>query len=402
MLRLFDDKTRNYEGQSLRGESAYSFLDRSSLPEFERIRRMLERWVERLPEEHQKNFVARIRHKGSGSSKEEAQFNETFFELFLHEFFLGTTRDITIEPNIFGRTPDFRIIEELADGNQFEYVVEATDINLERGTKLERNGNERSVIDALNEIDCQDFFLIAEVRGELEATPPKRKLKSTFEDLIKKANYEELLLRTAGPEFDFSKLPAAEFNFGTWSIVGHLCPVVPESREIGGKFVGVLSGEAGSLDDIGKTRNRLYEKANRYRNVDSLIVALRCDESNHRMQEVLFGKQQFNFFVHNDPTETTPLPKPFHSQKLDGFWFNSRGPQNDHVIGIATFYGVHPWSLDQARAVFYSNPYVDGPMPKWTKLVTHAEYNNGEISIVEGVPICNFLGDYEVIGNPFG
>ena len=41
-------------------------------------------------------------------------------------------------------------------------------------------------------------------------------------------------------------------------------------------------------------------------------------------------------------------------------------------------------------------------MPNWTKSVTHAGYSDSEISIVEGIPPCTFLEDYEVIGNPFG
>ena len=402
MPHLFDDKPRNHKGPSRRAETTYSFLDRSSLPEFERIRAMLERWIGRLPKAHQRRAVANMSHRGRGSAKEESQFKSTFFELFLHEFLAGTGGKVQVEPEFDGLTPDFAISDSSAAIGQFNFVVEASDIDLERGTKLERDWNERSAIDALNEIDCPNFFLIVEARGKLESTPPKRRLKSTFENLIEKANYEELLLKTIGPDFDINELPTETYTFGNWTVIGRLCPVTPETLEISGGFVGVFSGQADSLDDIGKTRDRLYEKSNRYRNVDNLIIALRCDESNHRMQEVLFGRQQFNFFVHNDPAEAKDLPSPYYSQKLDGFWFNSSGPQNHHVIGVVVFYSVHPWSIDKSRAIFFSNPYVDEPMPEWTKLVTHAEYNNGEISIVEGVPVCNFLGDYEVLGNPFG
>ena len=75
---------------------------------------------------------------------------------------------------------------------------------------------------------------------------------------------------------------------------------------------------------------------------------------------------------------------------------------NGHVIGVVALYYVYPGTLDKSRAVFYSNPYFDKPMPDWTKSITHAEYSDGEISIVEGIPPYTFLGDYEVIGNPFG
>ena len=402
MHRLFDKKIREFNGRSLRAETTYSFLDRSSLPEFERVRAMLERWVAHLPETHQGRAVANMRHRGSGSPKEQIKFNSAFFELFLHEFLIGTGGEVQIEPAIEGLTPDFKISEKGSCSNELTYVVEASDIDLERGTKLERDWNERSAIDALNEIDCPDFFLIAKARGRLESTPPKRKIKGVFEDLVQRADHKELLAKTTRPEFSISEMPSKKFTFGNWTIVGHLFPGMPETREIGGDFVGVFSGEADSIDDIGRTKTRLYDKARRYKNVDNLIIALRCDDSNHRLKEVLFGSQQFNFYVHNDPTETTALPAPFYSQKLDGFWVNSSGPQNNNVIGVVAFYGIHPWNTDKTRAIFHANPYLDKAMPEWTKLITHAEYSNGDINIVEGIPVSHFVDDYEDIGDPFG
>ena len=346
--------------------------------------------------------MANMSHKGSGSANEQIQFDSAFFELFLHEFLTGTGGDVQIEAAIGGLTPDFTISEKGSCGSELSHVVEASDIDLERGARLERDWNERSAIDALNEIDCPNFFLMAEARGKLGSTPPKRKLKATFENLAKEANYEELLQKTMRQDFNSVELPAEVFTFGNWTIVGRLWPLMPENRENGGDFVGVFGGEADSIDDIGRTRDRLYRKSRRYKNVDNLIIALRCDDSNHRLKEVLFGSQQFNFYVHNDPTETTSLPAPFHSQKLDGFWFNSSGPQNNNVIGVVTFYGVHPWNTDKTRAIFYANPYLDKAMPEWAKLITHAEYGNGDINIVDGIPVSHFVDDYEDIGDPFG
>ena len=120
------------------------------------------------------------------------------------------------------------------------------------------------------------------------------------------------------------------------------------------------------------------------------------------MEEVLFGSQQFTFYVHNDTTDTKPLPDPYYGQKRDGFWFNSVEAQNPHVSGVVAFNGVHPGTLDRTRVIFYSNPYVDKPMPVWTKSITHAEYSDGATSVAEGAPPYKFLRDYEVIGNPFG
>ena len=402
MPRLFDDKPRNHTSPSRRAETTYSFLDQSSLPEFERVRCMLERWVERLPKERQQKAVAKLRHKAPGSRQKEIQFNATFFELFLHEFLLGTEGEVVVEPIIDGVTPDFEVTEELAGGSQLTYMVEAKDIDLERGTKLEGDWNELRVLDSLDEISSPDFRLCVRVDGILESLPPKAHLKEPFEKLLREANYEVLCVAQGQRQFDLEDLPGASFPHGSWTVTGYLMPVSPERRGKTKGFVGVVSKRAGIVDDIGKTKDRLYEKARRYKNVEMLIIALRCDISNSRFDEVLFGSQQFTFYVHNGPTDTTPLPEPYTSQRLNGFWLNSSGPINQHVVGVVGFYGIHPGTLDRSRAVFYSNPYVDVPMPEWTNLITHAEYSDGEVRIIEGTPPYEFLRDYEAIGNPFG
>ena len=403
MPRLFDDKSRTYVGPARRAETTYSFLDRSSKPEFERVRDMLERWMGRLPEKQQRRAVATMRRNPPGTQADEIQFNAAFFELFLHQCLRGTGGEVVVEPMIDGLTPDFEVTEELADGSQLTYVVEAQDIDLERGTKLERDRNELTVLDTLDEISSPDFRLHIRMEGKLEFLPRRAHLKRPFEKLLREAKYEEVLHISQGQQsLNLEHLPSASFPHGSWMVTGYLMPVSPERRGKTMGFVGGVSIGVDNVDDIGKTKDRLDRKARRYKNVENLIIALRCDISNNRLDEVLFGSQQFPFYVHNDPTEATPLQEPHYSQKLNGFWFNSDGPINGHVIGVVAFYGVHPGTLDRSRAVFYSNPYLNKSMPAWTKLITHAEYSDGEVRIVEGTPPYQFLGDYEVIGNPFG
>ena len=401
MLRLFDDNPRNYTKPSLGAETTYSFLNRSSLPAFERVRRMLQRWVERFSKTHQQKLVSRMRHRSPGSRADEIQFSGAFFELFLNEFLRGTGGRVEIEPIIDGLTPDFRVTKELAGGSQITYAIEATDFDLERGTNLERDWNELSALDALDEISSSDFSLYIQTNGQLESLPRKRDLKRPFQHLIETANYENALRIAQNHDFDRHELPKTSVTHGSWTLVGHLIPVLPENRGNTRNFVMNGPMKVDHIDDIGRTKDKLSKKASRYRNVDNLIIALRCDISNYRFDEVLFGSQQLTFYQHNDPSETGPLPSPHYSQKLNGFWFNSLGPQHQNVIGVVAFYGVYPGTLDSSSAIFYPNPYVDTLMPDWTKSITHAEYSDGEIRTVEGTPPYTFLRDYEVIGNPF-
>ena len=262
MSLLFDNKPRNYTKPARRAETTYSFLDRSSKPEFGRVRGMLERWVERLPKKQQRDTVARVRHNPPGSQQDELQFNAAFFEVFLHEFLLGTGGEVVIEPMIDGLTPDFGVTEELADGSQLTCLVEAKDIDLERGTKLERDWNELKVLDTLNEISSPDFRLHIRMEGKLESLPRKAHLKRTFEKLLRGAKYEEVLLISQGQQgLNLEHLPSSSFQHGSWTVVGHLLPMLPERRGNTVGFVGVVSMGVDNVDDIGKTKDRLYDKA---------------------------------------------------------------------------------------------------------------------------------------------
>ena len=190
-----------------------------------------------------------------------------------------------------------------------EIVGYAMDIDLERGTELERDWNELSVIDSLNEILSPDYRLYIHMNGKLESSPRKVHLKRPFENLLKEAEYEELLGIQQKQDADLEDFPKASFDHRGWTVVGHLIPVSPEHRGQTGAFVANGPMKVDHIDDIGKTRDRLYRKARRYKNVDNLVIALRCDISNNRLDEVLFGSQQFTFHVHNDPTDTTPTSR---------------------------------------------------------------------------------------------
>lgn len=391
---LFDDKARNYAKPSLQAETTYSFYDRSSLEEFARWCLMLQRWVDRLPPAKQKDIVARMRHKGHGSWREEQSFNGAFFELFLHEFLNGTGGDTVAEPKIGQLTPDFGVTEARPDGTQINYVVEATDLNIMHGTGLDSHWNERHALDILDEIISPDFSLSVETAGILATAPRRRDLKRPFEELVRTANYDTVWAEAELHGYLDGVLPEATFQHDGWRVTGQLIPAPPEQRPRRGHFIEIGPAKAGSLDDIGKSKRRLYEKAKQYREVNNLIIALRTDSWQNRIGEVLFGSLEHRVAVSRDPTRIGPLPRARSVQRQDGFWCNTNGPQNKNVIGVAAFYNLRLGSVDRATAVFYGNPYTNQPLPAWAKALTHAEYSDGQVQIVDGIPPCAYVKDH--------
>ena len=398
---LFDEKDRDWTNPSRNAETTHDFYDRSALLEFERLRKMLQRWIDRLPPEHQSAFVSRMRHDGRGSATEEISFQGAFFELFLHEFLLGTGGKVEVAPLIHGLTPDFGVAEEKL-GRTIDYVVEATNVDVVGGSDLATNPNEQYALDVLNEIESPDYFLWVETKGNLTSTPRKRDLKQPFEELIQNANYDDVCEQHELSPFSGHSLltPSETVQHGNWVLTGWLIPV--NNRPNKGRFIGIGPRKDGVFDDIEKIRTALSEKAKRYRDVDSLVIALRgYPWPLDRLNEALFGRLVLDVYAPKDPAYAGPIPPPRERQQLDGFWGSSSGSQNEHVIGVLKFNEVYPQSVSRATAVFYANPYVQKLLPSWASAITHAEYDygTGRVEIVEGVPPYTFVPDHEPITN---
>src|SRR5271169_401178 len=93
-------------------EPHYDFLNRSGDPFIEDIRRLIARWLSRMPSMHIADLQYRLQ------SKDDAEFESAFWELYLHEAYRRSGYRLTIHPAVSGTTrhPDF-LVED--DGTRF-------------------------------------------------------------------------------------------------------------------------------------------------------------------------------------------------------------------------------------------------------------------------------------------
>ena len=384
---LFDDKHRGYVGRSARSETNYSFMDRSALPNVKRMRELLEQWVSGYPDEKRKHIVTRMR-RGKKSADQD-QFIDVFFELFLHEFLLGTGGTVDVEPEIEGKTPDFAVSHDGSD-----YVVEATHLDFTRGGALQESMNEDKALDWLDTIHAPLYGLSVETNGVLENMVPKRKLLRPFEELVNRANYERLLSLESSLE-NLDEMPSAIVSHGSWELTGRLMPLRDEYHR---EFVMFGPSRGGTVNDIGKLRTALKRKANQCAGADNVIIAVQISGAGYRPFDVLFGTQTLNLQIR---TATRELLETTPGQREDGFWIDQNGLQREHVIGVVFFDAVRPWALENATACFVLNPYVDTRLPKWTYEIDHVDFPNAEWTRISGRPPYKFLRHYTDIGDIF-
>ena len=389
MTALFDSKSRTYMGFAGRAETTYAFYDRSGQPAYAKLRAMLERWISRLPVEHQVRFISRMKHKGLGSKTEEDSFNAAFFELFMHEFLVGTRADVVVEPNQGGLTPDFGARE----GN-LSYIVEATDLNLERNTALEDDWKEMRAIDALNQVESTHFRLWVRTNGKLASDVPRRPLLRRFQNLADNADYGEVLLEAQTNGLLSKNIPKDTFVHGNWEVTGTLMPLDNPVSELKGGFVSVRARGAGHVDDIGKLREKLRDKARTYKDIDNLIIAVRADQSVNRVTESLFGREAIVLEHTTNPNGPLEIVGQRQERQRDGLWFGNEGPRYENVIGVVVFYGIYPHSVMEAVAQFYSNPYMEKPLPAWATELPHVRYSpDGGMEMVDGRNPSTFMTD---------
>jgi len=100
---LFPDKIRTDLTYATPCERSYSFLNRSGLEKFVVVREKLNDWFNCYPEEEQYELKRRLQ-----SAK---QFNDAFFELYLHKLFYSFGYQLAVHPHLEHTTkqPDFLV-----------------------------------------------------------------------------------------------------------------------------------------------------------------------------------------------------------------------------------------------------------------------------------------------------
>ena len=166
--------------------------------------------------------------------------------------------------------------------------------------------NELSVWDTLNEISSPDFFLHLETQGKLESAPAKWKVKRHFEKMITETDYDDQLRNYMLCDQNPNHLPTNSFECGNWTLISRLIPVPPENRPRSGRFIWRYPPRVSHIDDIGRTKERLVRKAKHHKTAENLIIALRRDRTNDRLDEALLGRLGPSSLVHHVPVVEPP------------------------------------------------------------------------------------------------
>ena len=100
---MFSQRSRTDASPRRHSESTFAHLDRRAGDEFDRIRELIQAWLQRVPTESRHDCQRRMR-----SGKDDA-FDAAFVELYTHEILHRTGYEVELHPRLSSSThrPDF-------------------------------------------------------------------------------------------------------------------------------------------------------------------------------------------------------------------------------------------------------------------------------------------------------
>lgn len=281
------------------------------------------------------------------------QFIAASFELYLHELFLRHGFKVEVHPQISSgkkTTPDFRVVSP--DGMSFYLeAVLATDESDEERAAAKRTD---VVFDAVDRLNCRNFFLGLDMRGSPETAPNAKKLRNSLDRWLATLDPDTIAeqLRMNGQK----EAPEFCFEHEDWQITFTAFPRSPEKRgksgirPIGTKFFGVRW-----LSTWESIRDAVIRKGKKYGKLElPLIVAVNVGEfhvDTIDIMQALFGQEQFIFSMEKARS------RPIMRRAPNGLWYGPKGIQYRRVSGVIIAPDLKPWTFGVRDISLYHNPW---------------------------------------------
>lgn len=369
-MNLFDIRTRNDLGPRKNVDSTFDFLNRSSRPEYVRIRKQFEEWFAAYPEAAKSDLYGRFR------SPIEHAHEGAQFELLLHALLSRLTATSVA---VSASTPDFFV-----PSAEIPFYVEATVVRL-NADLLDDPPLEGAVFDAINELHSPNFFLFVDTAGTLSRAPAAAIFLKPLTEFIASHDPDAVtaITESGGPR------PRIEIEFEGWRLEATLIPKSVGHRTAQARTIGGGPFRGGWANDFDGLREAIIAKAKKFRQPAApYIVAVNGRGHHDRGDEIraLFGKEQ--------PAVSLSKPSGIAQVTRDGngVWINGAEARSSNVAAVLMCQNLAPWSLHSPSAHLYVNPYVQVALPQTLMRLPNTVAVGGELRFTEGMTPGEILG----------
>ena len=371
---IFDPEPKEFHGPKPRVMAEFDYLNRSSRPEAEQVRYVLEEWCRAYPASEKEELLSRLR------SRNDVAHLSAVFELTLHQLLRRGGNRITLHPEMQGTRgrPDF-FVETLADSR---YYLEAT---LCFETIDDQSGQKRlaQVYDILDKFKSPNFFIGIESRGTPSTSLKATRLRQDLERWLERLDPEQV--RDAWARGDTR---SAEFSYSEAGVRLVFTAIAKRSARSGTRAIGVQSGEARWSTIPKAISSRLSDKAGKYgRPEEPLIIALNAfgvSVDRDDVMNALFGTA--GVAINRDTLVAREI------RSSDAFWRGPAGVQNTRVSGVVWTSNLNAWNLADRTLEFVPNPWASLPASELDLPATRWQLADDMFTIAPGPRVGQAIG----------
>ena len=312
-------------------EPMCAFMDRSGDPFFADVRHLMAGWLGHVPSEHVTDLRRRLQ------SKDDAQFESAFWELYLHEAYLRSGYRLTLHPalNGTGRRPDF-----LIEGDGTRFYLEAVRACAPAGRTSENRRLEeaRRVLAELG----AERYLLDMATYQVGARPlPVKTLRRDLREWLSALDAQADRCTAQG---------RGAIARRSWHHDGWRLEFTAESLRPGHGDAGLPLVRAhlrfGWAHDASRILDALNEKANRYGTLEVPLVIAVLSNSEFRTEDTDVERALFGALMGRRPGPEPPGP----GQLLEpGHWCTSNGWRRAHIPHVIAVHDLYPWTATTAR-----------------------------------------------------
>ena len=372
-LKVFDDVQRTDDSPMKNVETDYDFYNRSSRPEMELVRNIIEEAMKHYPALEVDELISRLK------SKDDIHFRSATFELFLHEALRRKDFKLVPHPKLPNGSvskPDFLVTDPNGESFYLEAVL-ATENN-----ELDEGGEARKgvVLDTLSKSPHQNFMIAIDDDGSPNSPPSGRELKNRIHKWLDALDPDEVLIRIDKSGLD--SIAPMSWSHDGWDLKIRPIPLKQECRGKSTNLVGIGGICGGWVDAWSPIRDAIKFKGRKYGELHlPFIIAVNLDRFHlERIDEMqaLFGQAQLAFTPGSDA-------EPEIQRAPNGAWYGKKGPQYTRVSAAWIFNDLHASSLAARKSTIYFNPWAKRGAPNSLKCFPFASPEENKMNWNDGL-----------------
>lgn len=344
-LPVFDAHERTDATPARHEESTFAFLNRVAGDYWAHPRGLIEDWCSHLGDDAEYNDIRnRIR------SRDNAQYDSAFLELYIHETLLRTGHTVTIHPTIphTTRRPDF-YAEKDGRGFYIEAIVPGPS-KKETAALARRN----RLIDVVNRLDDPNFVLYLRALDGDDSDPAPARLRSALRTWLKDLDPDSV--------DDLDTAPDLRWTHNGWKAEFVAIPLKPEAR--GKRRPDQRAIAIDGHDPVHWTNNdaiivkALETKRRAYGQLDRpFLVAVGVtfhDTDRWDAMNAFYGHERVVI------TEADVAPT---YRAGDGYFGRPGRWKNTQVSGVLLVDQLQPHHLHKTVATVWAHPGAEHPLP---------------------------------------